>query len=157
MKNGKSYTVAEVRDKMAAYCAYQDRCHWEVERKLHEYQLIPEAKGEILLYLLQNNFLNEERFARSFARGKFYQKSWGKIKITVELKKRDVPAKLIENALCEINETDYIQTIQRLIAKKSAVLNEVNMFKKKQKITRYLLQKGYAYGDIVEYVNQVIL
>ena len=73
MSEKKSYTVNEIRDKMAKYCAYQDRCQWEVEQKFYDFNLIPEARDEIMIYLIQQNFLNEERFAKSFARGKFYQ------------------------------------------------------------------------------------
>lgn len=152
MKQGKSYTVLEIREKLAHYCAYQDRSHWEVERKLNEFSLIPEARDEILIYLLQNNFLNEERFARSFARGKFYQKSWGRIKIKQELKKRDIPEILIKIAFQEIDEEDYIKTIDNLIEKKKNLLKESNEFKKNQKIIRYLMQKGFEYQIIKEQV-----
>ncbi len=140
----QSFTVNEIRDKLAKYCAYQDRCHWEVENKMREFNLIPEAHEEILIYLIQQNFLNEERFARSFVRGKFNQKSWGRIKIRVELKKRKIPAKMIESSLREIDEEDYLQTFQNLFEKKKNNLkSERESFKKKAKIRNYLLQKGF--------------
>src|SRR5690606_29639644 len=110
----QSFTVNEIRDKLAKYCAYQDRCHWEVENKMREFNLIPEAHEEILIYLIQHNFLNEERFARSYVRGKFNQKNWGRIKIRIELKKRKIPSRLIESALLEIDEDDYLKTLQNL-------------------------------------------
>jgi len=139
-----SFTVHEIRDKLAKYCAYQDRCHWEVENKMREFNLIPEAYDTIMIYLIQNGFLNEERFARSFVRGKFNQKSWGRIKIRVELKKRKIPAKMIESALSEIDEVNYLQTLENLFEKKKQSLkNERESFKKKAKIRNYLLQKGY--------------
>lgn len=139
-----SFTVHEIRDKLAKYCAYQDRCHWEVENKMREFNLIPEAYDAIMIYLIQNGFLNEERFARSFVRGKFNQKSWGRIKIRVELKKRKIPAKMIESALSEIDEVNYLQTLENLFEKKKQSLkNERESFKKKAKIRNYLLQKGY--------------
>lgn len=142
--NPKRFTISEIRDKLAKYCAYQDRCHWEVENKMVEFNLIPEAKDEILIYLIQHNFLNEERFAKSFARGKFNQKNWGRIKIRMELKKRKIPAKMIESALREINEEDYLKTLQNLFEKKkSSLKNECESFKKKAKIRNYLLQKGF--------------
>lgn len=140
----QSFTVTEIREKLAKYCAYQDRCHWEVENKMREFNLIPEAHEEILIYLIQNDFLNEERFARSFVRGKFNQKNWGRIKIRVELKKRKIPAKMIESALLEIDEEDYLKTLQNLFEKKKESLkNERESFKKKAKIRNYLLQKGF--------------
>lgn len=140
----QSFTVNEIRDKLAKYCAYQDRCHWEVENKMKEFNLIPEARDEIIVYLIQHNFLNEERFAQSFVRGKFNQKNWGRIKIRMELKKRKVPLKMIESTLLEIDEKDYLKTLQNLFEKKRENLkNERESFKKKAKIRNYLLQKGF--------------
>src|SRR5690606_23380424 len=111
---------------------------------MREFNLIPEAYDTIMIYLIQNGFLNEERFARSFVRGKFNQKSWGRIKIRVELKKRKIPAKMIESALSEIDEVNYLQTLENLFEKKKQSLkNERESFKKKAKIRNYLLQKGY--------------
>ena len=86
----KVYTFQEIREKMAAYCAYQDRCHQEVDKKLNTFHLIPEAREEILLYLMRENFLNEERFALAFVKGKFKIKKWGRIRLKAELKKRKI-------------------------------------------------------------------
>lgn len=148
-----SFTVTEIRDKLAKYCAYQDRCHWEVENKLNEFNLIPEAKDEIIIYLIQNNFLNEERFAKNFARGKFNQKNWGKIKIRSELKKRKIPSKLIESALKEIDVDEYFSKLEGLLEKKKESLRaERESFKKKTKIRNYLLQKGYE-SDLIQILN----
>lgn len=148
-----SFTVTEIRDKLAKYCAYQDRCHWEVENKLNEFNLIPEAKDEIIIYLIQNNFLNEERFAKNFARGKFNQKNWGKIKIRSELKKRKIPSKLIESALKEIDVDEYFSKLEGLLEKKKESLrDERESFKKKTKIRNYLLQKGYE-SDLIQMLN----
>ena len=145
----KSFTVAEIKEKLANYCAYQDRCHWETEQKMREFNLIPEAQDEILIYLIQNNFLNEERFAKSFARGKFYQKNWGKNKIRMELKKRKIPEKLIQIGLKEIDENDYSKTLHHLFEKKKESLkSERESFKKKAKIRNYLLQKGFE-SDLI--------
>lgn len=147
----KAFTVSEIRDKLAKYCAYQDRCHWEVENKLNEFHLIPEGRDEIIIYLIQNNFLNEERFAKSFVRGKFNQKNWGRIKIKSELKKRKIPSKLIDIALKEINSEDYFSRLEELFEKKKETLkSERESFKKKAKIRSYLLQKGYESDLILE-------
>ena len=146
-----SFTVTEIREKLAKYCAYQDRCHWEVENKLNEFHLIPEAKDEIIIYLVQNNFLNEERFAKSFARGKFNQKNWGRIKIKSELKKRKIPQKLIDFALKEIDADIYFDRLADLFQKKKESLkSERESFKKQAKIRNYLLQKGYEHDLIGE-------
>lgn len=153
MKDSQSFTVNEIRDKLTKYCAYQDRCHWEVEQKLNEFNLIPEAKDEIIIYLIQNNFLNEERFAKSFVRGKFNQKNWGRIKIKSELKKKRIPAKLIEIALKEIDEDQYEITLENLFQKKKDSLkSERESFKKKAKIRNFLLQKGYE-SDLIQMLN----
>lgn len=149
-----SFTVTEIRDKLAKYCTYQDRCHWEVENKLNEFFIIPEARDEIIIYLIQNNYLNEERFARSFVRGKFNQKNWGRIKIKSELKKRKIPQNLIQTALQEIDENEYQSTLEELFQKKKASLkSERESFKKKAKIQNYLLQKGFELDLIIPLSN----
>ena len=150
---GKSYTIIEIRDKLAAYCAYQDRCFQEVERKLDTFHLIPEARDEILLYLMKENFVNEERFAKSYARGKFYQKNWGRIKIILELKKRKITERLINTAMLEINDNDYYKTAEKLIESKFNGLNERDSYKRNQKVIRYMLQKGYEYELVREILN----
>lgn len=151
MSEKKTFTVSEIREKLMRYCAYQERCQWEVEKKLQEFRLIPEGRDEIMIYLIQNGFLNEERFARSFARGKFYQKNWGRIKIRMELKKRKIPPKLIEIGLAEINDKDYQNSIKSLFEKKKKALkSERDSFKKKGKIRNYLIQKGFESEFIME-------
>lgn len=152
MRN-KELNIHEIKEKLAYYCAYQDRCHQEVEKKLNEFFLIPEARDEILLYLMRENFLNEERFARSFARGKFYQKSWGRIKITQELKKRYLNNLLITKGLSEIDENDYLKEAKRLIENKIGQLKENNLYKRNQKVIRFMLQKGYEY-EIIQSILQ---
>ena len=148
MKKNKATNIHEIKEKLAYYCAYQDRCHQDVEKKMKEFFLIPEVEDDIMLYLLRENFLNEERFAMSFARGRFTQKSWGRIKIKVELKKRQINDRLIEKGLSEIDEKAYFETAERLIEKKGQTLNERNDYIKNQKIIRYMLQKGYEYDVI---------
>lgn len=140
----KSFTVDEILEKMQNYCTYQDRCHWEVEKKLRTFDLIPEAYDKILIALIQDNFLNEERFAKSFARGKFNQNKWGRNKIIREMKSRRIPENLIEKGLEEIDEAKYREVLEELYHKKEESLkSERDSFKKKSKIANYLLQKGY--------------
>ncbi|MDO5655368.1 MAG: regulatory protein RecX [Flavobacteriaceae bacterium] len=137
---------------MAAYCVYQDRCHQEIDHKLNSFQLIPEAKDEIILYLIRENFLNEERFAKSFARGKFYQKKWGRVKISMELKKRWINERLIQTALQEINEDDYRNTLKKLYQQKFESLQDSKNYIKHHKSVRFLMQKGYEYALINEWI-----
>ena len=114
MKLKKSFTVDEIKRKLENYCVYQDRCHKEIEQKMREYNLIPEAKEMLLLSLMKDNFLNEERFAKSYARGKFRIKSWGKQRIIRELKFRDISAYNIKTALKEINEANENHPIEKI-------------------------------------------
>ncbi|RBW55302.1 recombinase RecX [Tenacibaculum sp. E3R01] len=153
----KVFTVDEIKRKIEFYCVYQDRCHKDVEKKLRDYNLIPEAREYILLHLLEHNFLNEERFSKSFARGKFRIKKWGKQRIVRELKQREISSYNIKTALKEIDEQDYIATLYSLIEKKNNFLSETNLFKKKKKIIDHLLYKGFETNLIFEAVNEVVI
>lgn len=152
----KIYTVDEIKRKIEQYCVYQDRCHKEVTQKMREYQLIPEAKEMILLSLMQDNFLNEERFAKSFARGKFRIKNWGKNRIIRELKFKDISAYNIKTALKEIDETAYLATIYRITENRNAVISESNIYKRKQKLIGFLMRKGFENELVYKVVNEVI-
>lgn len=156
MKNEKSYTVNEATKLMENFCAYQDRCHKEVAQKLYDLHMIPEAREKITLHLLQNNFLNEERFSKAFARGKFFIKNWGRIRIVNELKFRNISPYNIKTALKEIDENAYLKTLQKIAEKKAAVIKEPNAFKKRSKLLTYLSSKGYESELIYEVVNGLI-
>lgn len=144
----------QIKKRLADYCVYQDRSHYEVEQKLKELRTLnEEERGEILIWLIQNNFLNEERFSKSYARGKFYQKKWGKIKIKQGLKQKRIPTNLIDKGIEEIIEEDYKSTLMELTEKKWNVLRESDIFLKKKKIYNYLLQKGYENYLINEILN----
>jgi regulatory protein len=155
IQNKKSFTVDELQKKMEYYCVYQDRCHQEVERKMTEYELIPEAKEKILLHLMQHNFLNEERFSKSFARGKFRIKNWGKQRIVRELKFKNISSYNIKTALKEIDDELYIKTIEKIAASKNNTIKESNLFKKKKKIYDYLYRKGYESSLIQETISKL--
>lgn len=138
---------------MAAYCTYQDRCHQEVELKMRDFLLIPEAKEEILLYLMHENFLNEERFTRSYIRGKFYIKSWGRNKIRNHLRQKGVPDKLITTCMDEIDEADYHQTLNKTYTSYYARQSGTG-FQRKSKTIKYLLSRGFEYEEILSVVEQ---
>ena len=152
----KVFTVQEIKRKLEQYCVYQDRCHKEVEQKMREYNLIPEAKEMILLSLLKDNFLNEERFAKSFARGKFRIKHWGKQRIVQELKQRDISAYNIKSALKEIDEKEYLKTIFEITEKRNDKIKEPNHYKRKKKLIDFLLRKGYETDLIFRTVDNVL-
>ena len=151
----KSYTFEEIKQKMVNYCVYQDRSHKEVEEKMREFLLIEEAKDEILEYLLRENFLSEERFARSYARGKFYMKSWGKGKIRMGLKQKGVGEKLISIAMQEIYPDDYRKTLTKLATSYMGNLSGLQGYQKRIKTTRYLLSRGFEYDLITDVLSEI--
>lgn len=150
MKEKKLYPFEEIKQKLVNYCVYQDRSHSEVELKMKEYVLIPEAKEEILLYLIKENYLNEERFARSYTRGKFYIKKWGRNKIKTSLFQKGITEKLIQKSFEEIDEKDYEKTLLDLIEKTIFTYKGLKDYQKKQKLIKYLISKGYEYNLILE-------
>jgi regulatory protein len=139
----KSYTVKEATIKLMQFCAYRDRSQKEVEEKLIDMRMIPAAREKIIIQLMQENFLNEERFARSFARGKFRIKKWGRIKIKQQLKQREISSPIIKLAMEEIEDEVYYQTLYDIAEKKISLIKEADVYKKKMKLINFLLQRGY--------------
>ncbi len=156
MKFQKSYTVEEATRALEHFCAYQERCHKEVEKKLTDLRMIPEAQDKIILHLLQHNFLNEERFSKAFARGKFKVKKWGKIKIVNELKFKNISPYNIKTALKEIDTKEYYSTLLKTAKKKLQLIKETNSYKKKNKLYTYLQSKGFESNLISEAVNELL-
>ncbi len=154
--NQKSYTIDEALQKLMNFCSYRERSQKEVEDKLNEMRMITEAKEKIIIALMQDNFLNEERFARSFVRGKFRIKKWGRIKISQELKKREISTPIIKLGLLEIKETEYRATLFDLAEKKSDKISEPNTFKKKKKLADHLMRKGYESNFVFDCLNEII-
>ena len=116
-KKTDSYTLSEATKKLERYCAYQERCHKDVTSKLKEMRMIPEAIDQIITHLIQENYLNEERFAQSFARGKFNIKKWGRNRIVNELKQRHISSYNIKSAFAEIDDALYLETLDNLAKK----------------------------------------
>lgn len=144
MKPRKKYlTIKQGLEKAQHYCAYQERCHKEVKDKLYELGLHKTEVEEIMATLITSGFLNEERFAKTFAGSKFRQKKWGRIKIVRKLKEKHISEYCIASALKEIEESDYLETLKALLKKKADALEEKNEYVKKSKISKYLVQKGY--------------
>ena len=156
MINRKTYSIDEALLKLQKYCSYQERCHQEVQQKLRGMHMIPEAIDHIIVELIQNNFLNEERFAKTFVRGKFRIKKWGKHRLTLELKKRNVSKNNINQALKEIDAQDYIDTFNALAEKRCNSLFETNKLKKKKKLIDYLFYRGWESHLVYEKANELI-
>jgi regulatory protein len=152
-KPPKSYTVQEALQKLARYCVYQDRCHQEVENKLKSMHMIPQARAHIIAELIQQDFLNEERFALNFARVKFNQKGWGRIRLKQELKKRQISPFLITKALKQINESEYLEKLSELASKKFELMGKNADWKSKTKLKNHLIYKGFEIQLIMDEIN----
>ncbi len=145
----KFYNVSEALTLLENFCAYRERCHKEVEEKMRQLNLIPEAREQIILSLMASGHLNEERYARAFARGKHRIKHWGKQRIVRELKWRDISPANIKIALSEIDAGDYLETLHRIAQKQWENTAETNPLKKRKKCFDFLLRKGYE-TDLIQ-------
>lgn len=151
----KTYTVLEAQTKLEHYCGYQERCHVEVVQKLRELNMIPQAVDLIVVHLIDNKFLNESRFACSFARGKHRIKSWGKIRIVNELKARHISKYNIDLALKEITLEEYWRTFEKIADVHWENMNEKNAIKKRKKFCDFLLRKGYESAMVYEKMKEL--
>lgn len=139
----KKLTPQQALQKIQHYCAYQERSHKEARNRLFEYGLYSSEVDDVLTQLITDGFLNEQRFAKAFAGGKFRVKKWGKIKIIRELESHGLTSKCIQIGLKEIEEADYLETLTSLLKKKWALTEESNHFKKKERVARHAIMKGY--------------
>tara|TARA_B100000886_G_scaffold304873_1_gene236322 strand:- start:537 stop:1004 length:468 start_codon:yes stop_codon:yes gene_type:complete len=155
MMNGKIFDVKIVKERIRHYCAVMDRCQFQVITKLKSYGVSDALADEILIELIQNKYLDEERFARSFCSGKFKIKRWGRNKIAFELSKLKVPKSCILLAMSEIDNIDYKNVIRHLANKKMASLKDKNSYVRKKKVVDSLLRKGYESELVWSYVNKL--
>ena len=132
-----------IYNKLRHYCAYQERCHEEVRTKLLSLKIYGDDLEEIINKLIEDDFLNEERFAKAYAGGKFRVKKWGRSKIINELKKRKVSAYCIKKGMEEIEEHDYIITLNKLLQSTIKKYDNGNDYETKNKVARYLISRGY--------------
>ena len=139
----KYLTKEQALQKLKHYCTYQERCHSEVREKLYRLGVWKKDHDEIIAILIEENYLDEERFAISFAGGKFRMNQWGRIKIKYALKQKQVSGYSINKALAAIEETDYKKTLKKLAEKKYASLKSEHLFTSKKKTMDYLVVKGY--------------
>ena len=148
-------TPKQALPKAKHFCAYQERCHSEVKDKLYGYGLTASEADQIISILIEENYLNEERFAILYAGGHFRTKDWGRIKIKYQLKKKMVSDYCIKKALASIEAGDYIKTLTRLTEQKLRLLkSEKNQFIRKKKLQDYLLQKGFETDLVKEIGNR---
>ena len=141
-------TPDQVLDKMAKYCAYQERCVKDVRDKLKTFEISEEEKTKIFDYLIDNRFVNDERFAKSFVRGKVNQSGWGVNKIRFHLIQKGIEKDIIEEALGQTDEEVYRQRLTDILKAKAKTLKAANDFEKKRKLAAYAMQKGFE-GTLV--------
>jgi len=156
MISNKTYTVEEALSKLQNYCSYQERCHQEVRRKLVSMRMIPEAIDQIIVALLDHNFLNEERFAKAYVRGKFRIKKWGRRRLTLELKKKEIGIFNINQAISQINELDYLEVFNDLSESRLLFIKESNKLKKRKKLADYLLYRGWESHLVYQRVSELV-
>ncbi|MCG2460178.1 RecX family transcriptional regulator [Flavobacteriaceae bacterium F89] len=156
MYSKQGHTLTEATKKLEDYCTYRERCHKEVTNKLRDMGMIPEAIDHIIVHLIGQDYLNEERFAKSFARGKFKIKKWGRVRIVNELKYRDISKYNIQIALEEIGEEDYVSTLESLAQKRLRSLKEPNLQKRRKKLANYLLYRGWESNLVYEKIKELI-
>lgn len=149
------FTIKQAIQKLEHYCAYQDRCHEEVIQKLRSMKMDQDEIDQIIVQLIADNFLNEERFACSYARGKHRIKHWGKIRIVNELKFRKISQYNINLALKEITTEEYEATFHNLAEQNWESIRELNPLKKRKKFCDYLLRKGFESNLVYEKVKEL--
>ena len=150
-----STTYQEALAKLERYCAYQERCHLEVSQKLQALGMIPQVQEAIIAQLIQDNFLNETRFAQAFARGKFRIKHWGKLRITRELKARKISDWNIKKALEEIEPEQYLETLDRLSNQFWNKHLGLELWKRRQKVVQALQYRGWENDLIFESLSRL--
>ena len=140
----KKYNFSEAMQKMRKYCAYQERCHQEVRWKLYDWGFDNEEMDKVSVQLMEEGFLNEERFAKALAGGKFRTKGWGKKKIEEQLKQKGISSYLVNTSLqTEINTEQYRDKLKTILEKKLYMLRAENALTQKQKAARFAMTKGY--------------
>lgn len=155
-KRTKKLALSEAKQRIHAYCAYQERTHQEVRSKLFEFGLQAEEIDELLSNLITEGFLNEERFAKAFAGGKFRVKKWGRLKIMHELEARGLTDNCIRSGMNEIEETDYNTTLVTLLEKKAKLISETDFLRRREKLAKFAIQKGFEPELVWKQVKHLI-
>ena len=155
MPNKRVYDISIALERIKSYCALQDRCQWDALQKLNEWGLQQAAKDYILELLITEKFVDEERFSVSFCRGKFRIKNWGKLKITNELKRKQISTIYINIGLKEIDDNEYNQVLDKLFHQKKATIKDKNHFTHKTKIANFLIQRGFESNLVWDKVRKL--
>ena len=155
MVHRKKLTAEQALQRAKLYCAYQERCHAEIKQKLYSFGILKSDVDRIMSNLVEEDYLNEERFATAYARGKFRMKHWGRVKITYELKQKNVSGYCIKKAVNQIEEDEYLEMLSKLAEEKLKELSsEKNDLVRRKKVHDYLLQKGYERDIILSIIKE---
>ncbi|MBS1758628.1 MAG: RecX family transcriptional regulator [Bacteroidetes bacterium] len=149
----KQLTKEQALQKLKHYCAYQERCHSEVIEKLYSLGVWKKEHDTIIATLIEENYLNEERFAMAYAGGKWRQKQWGRVKIKYELKQKQVSEYCVKKALKQIDEEEYEQVLKKLAGDKYNALKQFQYLIRKKKTIDYLIQKGFEHSLVQTVMN----
>lgn len=155
MLQKKYLTPAQALQKLKHFCGYQERSHYETQQKLYSLGLYKKDVEILLSQLIEENYLNEERYATAFAGGRFRIKQWGRVKIKYELQQHKVSSYNITKALKSIDETDYLATLQELSTKKWASLKGEQYLNRQAKTTSFLLQRGFEHHLISAAITKI--
>jgi len=153
--NNFDLTFKKIEGKLQYYCSYQDRCHKEVIAKLKTFGVKSNESNQIISNLIKENYLNESRFSKSFVRGKFNIKNWGKVRIINELKFRNISPYNITLGLNEIDDQDYMKKLEDIFNKKLSSLSNLSSPLKKKKIISYLLYRGWESNLVYSKINEI--
>ena len=149
----KPLSPDQILDKMAKYCAYQERCVKDVVDKLKTFDLSEKDRQEILNYLIENRFVNDERFAKCFVKGKINQSGWGINKIRFHLIQKGIAKELIDEALRSFDQETYRQRLVEVLETKAKTVKATNEFEKKRKLAAYAMQKGFEANLVWEVIK----
>ena len=150
----KPLSSDQVLDKMAKYCAYQERCVKDVTEKLKNFDISPKDKEKILNYLIDNRFVNDERFTKAFVRGKINQSGWGLNKIRFHLIQKGIDKALIDEALQAFDEEAYRQRLAEVLKTKAKTIKAANIFEKKRKLAAFAIQRGFEANLVWEILKE---
>jgi regulatory protein len=146
-------SIKEAKLKAASFCTYRERTQQELRDKLYGYGLFSDEVEEVIAYMITHNFLNEERYAKTYAGGKFRVNDWGKVKILYHLKQKGLSAYCIKQGLKEIEEVEYVEKVDSIISKKENRYKSPDLYLWKKKMANYLISKGFENDLVWERIN----
>mgnify|MGYP001332846338 FL=1 len=155
MVDKSNYDIKNLIEQLKSYCAIQERCSNDIVTKMKSWRITNKNQDKILEILIQEDFINDKRYSKSFCRGKFRIKKWGKIKIVNELKRKNINSTTIISSLNEISDMDYSKELDTQFNKKKQSINTLNYYEKKKKIANYLIGKGYESNLVWEKLREL--